>query len=95
MLLRIVRMEFQQDKVENFLEIFHSSRNKIEQFEGCRKVELFRDSQKKNVFFTHSLWDSEVYLNNYRASDFFKGTWSKTKKLFTEKPMAFSLVEPE
>jgi len=94
MLLRIVRMEFEKDKIDQFLEIFASGKPKIEQFEGCHEVELYKDSKEDQVYFTHSIWESEVHLNNYRASDFFKGTWSKTRKLFAKKPRAYSLIKP-
>lgn len=91
MIVRIVKMTFQGEKINDFLSIFHSEREKIRAFEGCRHVELLNDIHSPDIFFTRSLWESEVHLENYRNSDFFKATWGKTKKLFAAKPEVWSL----
>ena len=91
MLIRIVRMTFIPEKVETFLDIFNQSKKKILEMEGCLYLELWRDLHEENVFVTHSHWESEAALNNYRDSEFFGKVWEQTKTLFTEKPMAFSM----
>jgi len=40
MLIRIVRMTFQEEKVAAFLENFESNKKKIRSFPGCRHLEL-------------------------------------------------------
>ena len=50
-----------------------------------------RDLNQANIYMTHSHWESASDLNNYRDSEFFKTTWAKTKVLFAEKPLAFSV----
>lgn len=91
MIVRIVRMTFQEDKVEEFLEIFRSSKDKIRGFEGCRHVELLQDAHQPNVYSTYSHWESEEALNNYRRSELFGQVWPATKKLFAATPEAWSL----
>jgi quinol monooxygenase YgiN len=91
MLKRIVRMTFREDATEAFLTIFNASRFRIRHFEGCHSLELLRDKHQPNVFVTLSVWQSEEHLNAYRDSELFKATWSATKALFLDKPMAFSL----
>jgi heme-degrading monooxygenase HmoA len=90
MVKRLVKLTFQEDKIEDFKEIFESSKNKIRAMEGCQHVELLNDISKTNVFFTLSLWDTEGSLNHYRDSELFKTTWAKTKILFSDKPVAWS-----
>lgn len=90
MLIRIVRMTFREDKVEDFLEIFHNSKDRIRHFEGCHFLQLLRDLNKPNVFITHSHWDNEQALDKYRHSELFTSTWAVTKVLFADKPLAFS-----
>jgi len=90
MIIRIVRMTFQEEKVDDFLEIFNSSKNKIRHFEGCLHLELLKDANQPNVFMTYSYWESENHLNQYRDSELFQKTWAATKALFKEKPIAFS-----
>ena len=84
-------MTFDQDGVETFLDIFNQSKTHILSMKGCQHLELWRDVNDSNVFVTHSHWESEADLNNYRSTEFFKKLWDKTKTLFTEKPIAFSV----
>lgn len=91
MLIRIVRMTFQPDKVGDFLEIFEQSKEKIRARVGCHRLELLRDLDHPNVFMTYSYWDNVEALNQYRDSDLFKTTWAKTKVLFADKPLAYSV----
>lgn len=91
MLVRIVRMTFQEDKVHAFLENFEANKEKIRHFPGCQYLELWRDKKFKNIFMTYSHWDSEEALNQYRDSELFKSVWSYTKTLFSDKPKAFSV----
>lgn len=91
MLIRYVRMTFREDATDEFKEIFNASKDKIKAMSGCRYLELMRDMNQPTVFMTHSHWDSEEDLNNYRDSELFRSTWAKTKALFADKPMAFSV----
>jgi len=90
MLIRIVRMTFQPEKVDDFLAIFHQSKEKIRNFEGCQHLELWQDLDTPNVLTTHSHWHGTEALEKYRQSDLFKTTWAATKVLFADKPQAFS-----
>jgi len=92
MINRIVRMSFQQNKVEEFLEVFNESKIFIASSKGCNELKLLRDVNQQNVFFTYSVWDNEEDLNAYRHSDLFDITWSKTKILFNDKPQAWSTI---
>ena len=92
MLIRIVRMTFQEDMKEDFLEMLSGVKEKIRAFEGCEYLELWQDADQSNVFMTHSHWKSADDLENYRHSDLFKETWAKTKKMFADKPQAFSAI---
>jgi heme oxygenase (mycobilin-producing) len=93
MIIRIVKMTFEPDSVQNFLEIFNSSKQLIRNFEGCTHLELLNDVNSKNTFFTYSYWKSEVHLNNYRNSALFENVWTETKKLFLSKPEAWSVIQ--
>ena len=91
MITRIVRMTFLPEKTANFLEIFNHSKEKILAFKGCKQIELLNDIHQSNVFFTHSVWENEDHLEQYRQSELFRNTWAKTKVLFQDKPQAWSL----
>lgn len=91
MLIRIVRMTFKPEKLGEFLEMFEEVKSKIRAFEGCEYLELWQDADNPNICLTHSHWVGEEALENYRHSELFKATWAKTKKMFGDKPMAFSV----
>lgn len=84
-------MTFEDEKVGDFLNVFAESKNAIRHFPGCHHLELWRDRSRRNIFFTYSFWESETALNNYRNSELFKNTWSRTKVLFATKPEAWSV----
>ncbi len=84
-------MTFQEDKVSDFLQIFEESKEKIRAMSGCFHLELQQDIHHTNILMTKSHWESENALNAYRDSELFRLTWAKTKALFAEKPMAFSM----
>ncbi|WP_420322329.1 putative quinol monooxygenase [Flagellimonas sp.] len=93
MLIRIVKLTFKPENIPSFERIFETTKSGITDFQGCNKVELYQDLKNPCIFFTYSFWDKESDLENYRASDFFKEVWSKTKQLFAEKPEAWSLKQ--
>jgi len=95
MLVRIVKMSFHDDKIEQFLANFNSKKAYIRKFEGCQFLELYRDKNNPNIFFTYSYWNTEEDLENYRHSNLFKGIWKATKVLFNAKPEAWSVDKLE
>lgn len=93
MIKRVVKMEFEPENVSAFVNIFKTNKDIITTFDGCHSVELLRDINTQNIFFTYSIWDSESSLNKYRESNTFKDIWSKTKPLFSSKAKAWSVEE--
>lgn len=93
MLIRIVKMTFEPTKVAEFLAVFEESKLKIRAMKGCTHLELLQDYNIPNSFSTYSYWNLEDDLNHYRNSDVFKDVWARTKVLFSDKPIAFSLKQ--
>ncbi len=91
MFIRIVKMNFQEDKIDIFLDNFDKVKHQIRNFPGNRFLELYRDKNNPSVFFTYSYWEDEQDLENYRKSDLFCGVWAFTKQLFKEKAEAWSV----
>jgi heme-degrading monooxygenase HmoA len=91
MIVRIVTMSFHEDKISNFLENFEAIKEKIRNVPGNRLLELYQDKTNKSIFFTYSYWETEQDLENYRNSELFFEIWTDTKKLFNNKPEAWSV----
>jgi len=91
MLIRIVKMGFDEANINAFLSNFETYKNKIRNFKGCLFLELYRDTNDPTIFFTYSYWESDQHLENYRQSDIFKSVWTITKPLFNRFPEAWSV----
>ncbi|KIX20121.1 antibiotic biosynthesis monooxygenase [Flavobacterium sp. 316] len=91
MFVRIVKMRFQEDKIDIFLEKFNLIKENIRHFEGNQFLELYQDKNDNRIFFTYSYWNTEKDLENYRKSDLFNEVWTFTKALFSDKPEAWSV----
>lgn len=91
MFVRIVKMRFQEDKIDIFLEKFNAIKENIRHFEGNQFLELYQDKNDNRIFFTYSYWNTEEDLENYRKSDLFNEVWTFTKALFSDKPEAWSV----
>lgn len=90
MIKRIVRMSFHPHKVNDFLQWFYVHKDKIQNFEGCTHLELWKDAEQDNVFYTYSIWKDVESIEKYKQSEIFKKIWTHTKTMFNDKPMAFS-----
>ncbi len=95
MLVRIVKMGFEESKIDTFLANFEANKKKIRGFNGCEFLELYRDKNNTTRFFTYSYWKNEKALEEYRNSELFKEVWANTKVLFNEKPEAWSVEKTE
>lgn len=91
MFTRLVKMEFEEKNIELFLKNFKQVKEQIRQFPGCTFLELYQDKSNPTVFFTYSRWQNESDLENYRSSPLFQEVWTFTKKLFANKPQAWSV----
>jgi quinol monooxygenase YgiN len=91
MITRIVKITLLPDKIEDFMNVFRDVKETIAAFDGCHHVELLQDISSPHIFFTYSIWEDEHYLNLYRFSAFFKQTWIRSKKLFSQKAEAWSV----
>lgn len=91
MITRIVMLNFQPNKVAEFLEIFTQNKQLLAKSNGCIRLEIFESTSDNDTYFTISNWQSEEHLERYRQSDLFKEIWSKVKPLFNNKAQAWTL----
>jgi len=91
MIIRFVKLTFQEEYVAGFLELVNQRKERIRNFKGCTYLQIVQDIHQPNIIFSHSHWDSEADLNNYRNSEFFGGIWRETKPKFSAKAEAWSV----
>ncbi len=91
MIVRIVKLQFQEDKTEEFLTFFETIKLKVSSFPGCMGMQLLQGLPEGTIVITYSHWENEQALENYRHSDTFKQIWSTIKPWFGAGPEAWSL----
>ena len=91
MIVRFVKLELKSNHVADFKSFVEIEKKAIIAFDGCSFLEILQDINNKNLFFSHSHWESEDALNRYRDSAFFRGNWGKVKPWFAVKSEAWSL----
>jgi len=91
MIIRIVKMSFKEDKVQEFIEDFKTSRIKIMDFDGCELLDLLEVKDEENTYMTYSYWKDEESLERYRHSDLFKSVWIPTKEKFASRAEAWTM----
>jgi quinol monooxygenase YgiN len=55
MIIRLVKMSFKPEEVENFLALFETVKTKIRAREGCTHLALWQQKDQPNVMFTYSM----------------------------------------
>lgn len=90
MVLRIVKMEFEAGRVNEFDALFSRVQAQIEASPGCLGVQVVAGTEHPHVRTTLSWWDGPEYLAAYRQSSLFADVWPQTKVLFSAPPVAWS-----
>lgn len=90
-MIRIVKLTFQEDKVQDFLSFFDTVKHIVNNFPGCEGMQLLQDIHNPSIVMTYSHWKDENDLENYRVSNEFKNIWSTIKPWFAQKAEAWSV----
>lgn len=93
MITRVVKLHFQEDKIDQFLEFFDTIKEKVATYPRCHGMKLLQDIHQPNIVFTYSAWEDESALNAYRDSELFGKVWPTIKPWFKEKAEAWSVNE--
>lgn len=91
MITRIVKLEFREEKTQDFLDFFDTINHIVNEFPGCFGMKLYQDIDRPNIIMTYSHWENQEALNTYRDSPEFGQIWPKIKPWFQEKPQAWSV----
>ena len=91
MLVRIVKLQFKEEKINDFLMHFETVKWEVASFTGCKGMKLLQDIKNPCIIMTYSIWDNEEALVNYKKSELFESIWPNIKVWFDAKAEAWSL----
>lgn len=91
MITRIVKLEFEDDKISEFLAFFDTIKQQVNTFPGCYGIKLYQDIHHPTIVMTYSHWENLEALDAYRTSETFGKIWPNIKPWFSEKPQAWSV----
>ena len=55
-MIRIVKLTLQAERVAEFLANFEQQKAHIRAFKGVQHLELLKDKNNPNIYFTYSIW---------------------------------------
>lgn len=90
MVIRIVKLTFKAEHVDDFLHYFETIKHQVNSFEGCLGMQLIQDIHNPHVITTYSHWENESALDNYRYSETFNHIWPSIKIWFGARPEAWT-----
>lgn len=91
MITRIVKLRFEENKIDEFLVFFDTIKHIVNEFPGCYGMKLYQDIDEPTIVMTYSHWEAQENLDNYRNSEAFGAIWPKIKPWFSTKPEAWSV----
>lgn len=91
MITRIVKLQFKEENVSDFLSYFDTISHIVNEFPGCIGMKLYQETGNPSTIFTYSHWESEQDLENYRLSEAFNQIWPSIKVWFGGKPEAWTV----
>ncbi len=91
MITRIVKLQFREENLRDFLSYFDTISHIVNNFPGCYGMKLYQEKGNPTTVFTYSHWASEQDLENYRLSPEFSEIWPHIKVWFDGKPEAWTV----
>jgi quinol monooxygenase YgiN len=91
MITRIVKLEFEKNRIDDFLAFFETIKHRVNEFPGCYGMKLYQDVEHPWIVMTYSHWESQEALDTYRNSTTFGEVWPTIKPWFDAKPEAWSV----
>ena len=90
MVIRIVELSIQKDKLPFAQKYLAEVAPKVRNSPGCTHLRILMDLHNPGHITTYSHWNTEADLNAYRKSDIFNNFWSQIKPLFEAPARAWS-----
>lgn len=97
MILRIVKMEVDPQKLEIFELFMKNLSEEKAKLDGCVHHDFFCDKNYVNLFYSYTIWENLTYLKKYKKTPLFKEVVKTLKMLCSTEPSAWTvenLIKP-
>ena len=91
MILRIVKMEVDPQKLEIFNHFMKNLNEEKVKLEGCVHHDHFPEKKFVNVYYSYTIWENVNYLKKYKKSPLFKEVVKTLKSLCMTEPYAWTV----
>ncbi len=91
MILRVVKMELIEKKVELFELFMKNLKDEKLKQEGCLHHDIFCDKDNSLIYFSYTIWATEKYLKKYKKTELFKEVTRTIRTLCFKEPIAWTV----
>ena len=91
MILRIVKMELIENKIELFEHFRENLKEEKLKQEGCLHHDFFCDKDNCLIFFSYTIWATEKHLRKYKKTELFKEVARTLRTFCLKEPVAWTV----
>ncbi len=91
MILRIVKMELNETKIELFEHFMDNLKEEKLKQDGCLHHDIFCDKDNSMMFFSYTIWATEKHLKKYKKTELFKEVTRTIRTLCVKEPIAWTV----
>jgi len=91
MIIRVVKLNLRREGLDVFMSLFLPRSEHVRNFPGCQYLQLWKDVEKPDIYFSYSWWESPAHLEAYRKSEVYKEVWALLKSQFGDRPEAWTV----
>lgn len=91
MILRIVKMELNEPKIELFQLFMNNLKEEKLKQEGCLHYDYFCEKENELIYFSYTIWMSEKFLKKFKKTELFKEVTRTMRTLCVKEPIAWTV----
>jgi quinol monooxygenase YgiN len=91
MILRVVKMKVEKNKVESFERFMNNLHDEKLRLQGCLHFDYFHEKDNLYAYYSYTIWENEKFFKAYKKSDLFKEVVSTLKALCQVEPQAWTI----
>lgn len=91
MILRIVKMELNESKIELFQLFMNNLKEEKLKQEGCLHYDYFCEKENELVFYSYTIWMSEKFLKKFKKTELFREVTRTLRNLCIKEPIAWTV----